>query len=125
MLCEKWKVLQVLPAGVGGVELGQFTKHNPPRLHLVRRVFDTGNWLSTVAWGDERDNNIRDMHKWAPTDFALPGGAAIASCELGSLLQYILHRPGCFPLLWSKSIGWLYPLKPLWSVVFFLFLPLT
>lgn len=49
MLCEKGEVLEILPAGVGGVELAELAEDHAPRLHLLRRVLHPGDGLSAAG----------------------------------------------------------------------------
>lgn len=46
-LCEQWEVLEVLLAGVGGVELGELAEHHPPGLDLLFGVLNVRYGLPT------------------------------------------------------------------------------
>jgi len=55
---QQWQVLQVFPAGVGGVQLVELPEHNSPSLHFFFRELNTRNDIPTAA----RENNYMNIN---------------------------------------------------------------
>lgn len=63
VLGQQRKVLQVFPAGVGGVQLVKLPVDDGPRLHLLLCELDPGNGIATAtARFSQRQGNVGGFH---------------------------------------------------------------